>query len=292
VLNDINHLEYQHEAGIGAECIAASVYCGAHKPIPIYTLVTRTPKHIDAEIEKHRMLSSNSSSSRAIPLSKLTKQVREDPYTPFDVRKSQKGMQGDERLAGLDLAGFQQSWRNRAVRMADHAEHLFDTYGVHKQHINRLLEPFAWQYKVITATEWDNFFALRLAPDAQPDIRIAAECMREAIDNATCIERGAGDWHIPFERDADRELSLYERLAISAARCARISYVNHGRTDISYEKDMELADMLIKQKHLTPLEHQAVPLTRYEDRSHVDRRGEMWSGNFRGWVQFRKMLEQ
>ena len=241
--------------------------------------------------EKHRMLSSNSSSSRAIPLSKVAQQVREDPYVPFDVRKAQRGMQGDERLTNEALQRFQTAWRGRAMHTAMYAQNMLDAYGVHKQHLNRLLEPFAWQHKVITATEWDNFFALRLADNAQPDIRIAAECMRDAIDNAKCIECGEDDWHIPFERDEDRELSLYERLSISAARCARISYVNHGRTDISYEKDMELAELLMNEWHASAFEHQAKPLTRYEERSHTDTHGALWSGNFRGWVQYRKLLE-
>ena len=35
------------------------------------------------------------------------------------------------------------------------------TYNVHKQWVNRLLEPYMWHTVIVTATEWENFFALR-----------------------------------------------------------------------------------------------------------------------------------
>ena len=279
----------KHESGISAECIAASEYAGTK----LYTLITRAPKSItDAEFEKHRMLSSNSSSSRAIPLSRTIDRVLGDPFVPFDVRRNQRGMQGDERLEGSELAGFQQAWRDRAAATAVYANCLHDEFNVHKQTLNRLLEPFVWQQKVVTATEWDNFFALRLHPAAQPEMRILAECMREAIDRADVIELDDDDWHIPFERPGEEAMSLYERLMISAARCARISYSNHGRTDISYDADISLAERLLDDGHCTPFEHQATPLHRWEERSHTDRAGRLWSGNFRNWVQFRKLIER
>ena len=77
--------EVYGKGGIYAKVVAASIA----NDIPIYTLETKAPKFIDAEFEKHRMLSSNSSSSRAIPFKNL-----DEVYFPFDVRENQKGMQG------------------------------------------------------------------------------------------------------------------------------------------------------------------------------------------------------
>ena len=46
--------------------------------------------------------------------------------------------------------------------------------GIHKQHVNRLLEPFAWVEEVVTATEWQNFFSLRTDGNADPAIQAIA----------------------------------------------------------------------------------------------------------------------
>jgi hypothetical protein len=52
-----------------------------------------------------------------------------------------------------------------------------------------------------------------------------------------------------------------------------------GRKD---EKDDErLGKQLIEDGHLSPFEHIAYALER-----------PVWSGNFRGWVQYRKQLEE
>jgi len=129
-------MKIEHPSGISAECIAAS---SCKDGPPIYTVVTRSPKFIDAEMRTHRMLSQNSSSSRAIPTAKVIEQVKKDPFVPFDWRRNQAGMQGEEHLSDADAAVS--SWmvaRNVAVEQASYLAEL----GVHKQHINRLLDPF------------------------------------------------------------------------------------------------------------------------------------------------------
>jgi thymidylate synthase ThyX len=37
-----------------------------------------------------------------------------------------------------------------------------------------------WHTVIVTATEWDNFWNLRCHADAQPEIRLVAETMRDA----------------------------------------------------------------------------------------------------------------
>ena len=60
--------------------------------IRLTTIQTKAPKFLDAEFEKHRMISSNSSSDRAIPLLKM---LDSGYYLPDDIRLNQPGMQGD-----------------------------------------------------------------------------------------------------------------------------------------------------------------------------------------------------
>lgn len=289
----MNYLsEIYGNGGIYAKVITAS----EANNIPIYTLEVKAPKFIDAEFEKHRMISSNSSSSRAIPFNKLN-----EFYLPFDVRKNQKGMQGYEKSEHAD-----------AFR-----EFLIDLYAnqlnelmlwkkeIHKQHLNRYIEPWMYQTKVVTATELDNFFNLRLASDAQPEIQELARCMKEAINIIDPIPATIGYWHLPYI-DISKELTEvngnWEILKkCSVARCARVSYKNHDKSNPSIEKDLELYKFLLNSGHLTPFEHQSTPMYKIrgdvgidlwpEGVTHMDEKGRYWSGNFRGWIQYRQTIQ-
>jgi hypothetical protein len=169
---------------------------------------------------------------------------------------------------------------------------------VHKQHLNRYPEAYTMQKKVWTATEWDNFFTLRLADGADPNIRILAECMHEAMSQVTPKLLQPGEWHLPYVYDEERDqYELDELKKISAGRCARVSYDN-----IHSEKPpQKLAMDLLEMKHFTPWEHQATPMDVYSLGSnlgfswesgvtHVDRYGTLWSANFEGWVQNRQLV--
>ena len=280
-------MKVTHPNGISAECIAASVYKGAP---PIYTVVTRSPKFLDAEMRTHRILSQNSSSSRAIPVEKIIKQVEDGPFVPHDWRKAQKGMQGDEPLIGAPRRDAEETWR-MARHDAISAAKKLAKLGAHKQLVNRLLEPWTWQDKVVTGTEWENFFNLRCHPAAQPEMQALASCIREAIENAEPIDLSDGSWHLPFVLDEERETFPLEWLLdYSAARCARISYANHGTNQIDRIKDLKLATRLSEDGHRTPFEHQARKL-RCEDKGIYFRDDAHWSANFRGWFQYRKEIE-
>lgn len=279
-------MKLEHPSGISAECIAASSYEGGPN---IYTLVTRSPKTLDAQLRTHRMLSQNSSSSRAIPLKRMIEQAEQDPFIPFDWRLNQKGMQGEEQITDIEtIRGLRNEWLDAMYAAAAHASEMS---FVHKQHVNRLLEPFTWQMKVITATEWSNFFNLRIAPGAQPEIMALAKLIYSVIYDAEVVDRSDGSWHLPFVLDEERaELSEADTLRISAARCARISYARHGTDSIDVPKDLELHEDLYAERHLSPFEHQARKLG-FTEYSHIDKEFGRWSGNFRGWLQHRKVIE-
>jgi hypothetical protein len=164
--------------------------------------------------------------------------------------------------------------------------------NVHKQLVNRVLEPYMWHTVIVTSTEWSNFFALRTDEAAQRQIRIAAVLMEQAIERNRPSLRLEHQWHLPLvAHDPDDPTSDYaEWLAdpdpqfwaqVSAARCARVSYLTHdGKRDTA--KDLELYQRLVSSGHMSPLEHVARPMTPPE------MEGNPWSGNFHGWHQFRK----
>lgn len=123
------------------------------------SLLITFPRMILAEINTHRMLSKNTSSSRAIPFKKMVETVQENPFIPIAWQKVHKGMQGSEYLTG-NLTEY--NWlkaRDKAVEQAK----ILHGLDVTKQLCNRLLEPFMWTTMLITGSKegWDNFFELR-----------------------------------------------------------------------------------------------------------------------------------
>ena len=109
----------------------------------------------------HRVFSRNSASSRAIPFKTMLKMVEEDPFIPIAWQKDHKGMQGTEYLDNK-LPSATAEWlraRNQAIRFA---KELNNSHDVTKQLCNRLLEPFMWHTVLLTATEFENFFELRM----------------------------------------------------------------------------------------------------------------------------------
>jgi thymidylate synthase ThyX len=236
-----------------------------------------------AELNTHRALSRNSASSRARPIHKVIAEVMDDPALPVEWGRNQSGMQARERVDDGEAADADKVWldaRDAAVEAANE----LDDLGVHKQLVNRLLEPFLWHVVVVSATEWDNFFAQRCHPDAQPEIRAAADAMRGAIEMSTPEPVAEGGWHLPYLRPGELEelaaaghdIEVAKR--ISVARCARVSYLTQSGVR-DWSKDLDLYERLTTQQppHASPLEHVATPAPE-------------GSGNFRGWQQLRHLV--
>ena len=240
------------------------------------------PRIVLAEFNTHRTMSRNSASSRAIPVEKLLKKVEEDPFIPIYWGKNQKGMQADQELSpeDQDNAGF--AWLAARGRAVDWAKTMLE-YGVHKQITNRLLEPFLWHTVICSATEYENFFALRTHPDAQPEIRHIAVMMQDLYRSQKPTPVPDGFWHLPLVTDfqdlIQEGYSLADIQQISVGRCARVSYMTHaGKRDP--KADIELAGRLRASGHMSPFEHVAQALSEPER-----------SGNFVGWAQYRKSLD-
>jgi hypothetical protein len=148
--------------------------------------------------------------------------------------------------------------------------------GVHKQITNRLLEPWMYVTTILTATDFANFFKLRCHKDAQPEIMaLAFKMLKEYINS----NPHRTDLHVPFGDQMEPGLCEDERIRVACARCARISYETHdGKRDT--KEDLRLCDQLIKAGHMSPFEHVA----------RANPMGDYYTGNFRGWIQYRKKL--
>lgn len=263
---------------ITAKVIAHTRAAGAPDLI---TLQARYPRFIHAEVMTHRVFSRNASSSRAIPIERMIQDVIDDPAMPVAWGSNKPGMQAGAEIAETYWA--EELWlqaRDSAVVSAQEMVKL----GLHKQIVNRLLEPFGHISVVVTATEWDNFYALRRHADADPTMEALANAMWEAMQASTPVE---DHHHLPYismeERQSlvvDHKLRVSDVASISAARCARVSYLNHDGSKPVVKKDQALAGLLLTAMHMSPFEHQA---TRGDDQS-------LW-GNLTGWHQYRKELE-
>lgn len=271
-------------------------YCNVEdKYHRLTTMEVTFPRFILAELNTHRMFSRNTASSRAIPTRKLIERVRDSPFVFARWLQNESGMSATEELPDHAQVMATSLWCEAARRAASSAQYLLDT-GVHKQQVNRLLEPFLYVTAIVSATEWENFFNLRSTdrnPDcgAQPEMSALANSMLRAYNasHPECLSEG--EWHLPLTEDLpdsfDRGrlfeisdgVSVPAACLVSAGRCARVSYLSHDK-DRPVSHDIELALRLLSNRHLSPFEHIATPS--------VDPDAD--TGNFFGWLQLRKMV--
>jgi hypothetical protein len=261
--------------------------------VRLTTFEVEYPHAIHKDIMTHRMLSRNFQSFRAYPPEKVIEKIKADPFIPESFDSRVKGMgQGDP----LD-----EEQRERALcSWMSHVDHCIWTardmirMDMAKAQVNFILQDLTWIRGVITATEWDNFFGLRLAinpdtgkPFARPEVYKIANMMKKAYESIDPWVVNHGEWHLPyvgpdFPWDGPEPDWDYWK-KVSAARCARISYLTHdGKHDP--EADLRLHDQLLGDHHMSPFEHQATPLRLfYKDEI-------PFVGNFQGWRQYRKEI--
>lgn len=211
--------------------------------------------------------------SRAIPHAKMIENLKANPFIPEKWMKAHKGMQGSKYFPKEETNGLRNIWlegRNEALGTSVYLEKL----GVTKQLTNRLLEPFQMYTSLITATEWENFLYLRTSEHAEIHLQELADKVLIALNNSDPVSLLRGEWHLPFS-DKMEGLNNEEKIKVSVARCARVSYLTHDG-EHSIEKDIAMHDKLTKDGHWSPTEHQA-----YSEPGST-------SGNFRGWKQYRK----
>ena len=300
---------------------SAKMICDSISPdrVRLSTMEVTFPRFVLAEFNTHRMFSRNSASSRAIPVEKTLKRIESDPYIPIHWGQNQKGMQAEHEVSEDKKHHAEYLWLAAKESAMDSADRLLRC-GIHKQIVNRILEPFQWHTVIVTATEWSNFFALRSHPNAQPEIRKISNIIQKMMATNTPRVLSYGDWHTPFlsldERNEyiktmeltvgpnDNYFEYFPKWIdylkkVSAGRCARVSYLTHdGKRDL--QADVDLCTRLQTSGHMSPLEHVARPMTKEDAEiivmNHLNSAGGLpdvnvsatFSGNFRGWFQFRK----
>ena len=261
---------------ISARIIADSV----RDPSPrLTTLQLRMPVFIWPEMLTHRTLSRSARSMRAAPTRVFLREVLTDPAMPVRFGAAKPGMQDAGPLGGWrePLArGLYRSARYPALGAAL-TMHLI---GVHKQAANRGLTAWAWIDAVVTGTydRWFEFLALRDHDDADPTMREVARVIACQLAFHTPRRLARGEWHLPYVTPG----TTGQTKSLSAARCARVSYAPHdaGREDVV--RDKALADRLLRDRHLSPFEHQAVAVSAWDMAR---------DGNLTGWRQCRKDVE-
>lgn len=311
---------FNRETNISAKVICDSI---SEQGIRLTTFEIEYPRIVMSEFNTMRAISKNSSSSRAIPVSKMLEHTKNINLKPVYFGSKKSGMQAGEELVGEDLQYAKSTWES-ALHSMVHSAKILDECGVAKEVCNRLVEPFQLVKVVCTATDWDNFFNLRLHPDADPNICMLAYKMYQALQEYKPVELKAGEWHLPFVNigwngkgemcyadDDFNFVELEQAIKLSAASCASVSYRTEGMT---LEKADKIFDMLIKAEviHSSPFEHLATPIVEkefsfdipfdgsvvsyresdswQEGVTHRNRQGELCSGNLRGFIQYRHLL--
>lgn len=264
---------------ISAKVIADSITVWGER---LTTLVLEYPREfMHEEFLTHRTLSRSVASSRAIPISKMIKRVWANPAVPIKWGKNQSGMQAYEEISPLRQKLAKAVWMTACV-FALGFGWLLSKLGLHKQIVNRVYEPFIHVQVVVTATNWDNLIGLRAHEAAEPHFQVLAYKILEALNGSTPKLLQEGEWHLPFILDEELEqYSVEDLLKFSSARCARVSYLLPDGSKANPEKDLETYKKLVIDKpiHASPTEHQGQAAPKGTR-----------SGNFVGWVQYRKTL--
>lgn len=301
---------------ISAKIIADSVSVYTGKRLTTFEIVAH--RFILAEINTHKMLSKNSASSRAIPIISAIEEIIKNTAYPLEWRKNQSGMVAAELLDDITINKAKAIWTETRDFVTNKVQELSDL-GLHKQWANRLQENFSYQKIIITGTEWDNWFWLRICPTAQPEINKLSSLMLQEYNKSVPKILKNGEWHTPYvssARDVNDVLRYYTNgievdletaLKVSASCCAQVSY---RKLDDSLEKAEKVFDMLNlgstdedAKSHSSPVEHSGTPIKSglfknnkhfsgtWEDGiTHVNKNGEFGSGNFYGFIQYRQTI--
>lgn len=250
---------------ISAKIVAHSIREGSGEELISYELVY--PRIILAEVNTHKMLSKNTSSSRAIPFEKMVEIIEKDPFIPIAWQKHHKGMQGVEYFESpLEQVIRDTIWLNGRDVAVKSAKDLYGL-GVTKQLCNRILESYMWVKQLVTGTKegFENLFELRCPKykiqgisevykskkeaienhdyldgedymwwlkhnTGQAEIHFMdlAEKMYDALKESTPVNKSDDDWHIPFFNNYSENEDVEMLIKESVCKTARISYTKFG----------------------------------------------------------------
>lgn len=285
-----------------AEVLAHSK--AANSGIEAYTLRIVMPRICLSEFNTHRIISKNTSSSRAIPIMKMIKHAVQNMFYPVYWGSNRAGMQATEELKGIRLWLAKKAWRLIGLGAATSAL-ILNYIGLHKQTANRVIENFTYVTVIFTTTDLNNFLSLRDHKDAMPEIREIASRIRMAVATSIPEILAPGKWHLPLVTATEKLIFSIEKLRLlSAARCASTSYQTVDGKDIDYDTAMKIANKLMNSTpiHASPFEHQLTPDNLVEIDYRITNSKKKYKtikvwvdplkhGNTVGFIQHRKLIE-
>ena len=257
---------------INVQLIADNTYNGNR----ISTFVLEYPRYIHSELKTHRVFSSNSASSRAIPLEIMIELVRGNTVYP-QWTLNQSGMQGLPVTNEITVKQANAVWDNARDAAIKYVREL-QKLGIHKQNANRLLEPFQHIKTILTGTDFDNFFRLRISEEAQPEIRELADKMKKALVNHEPKVLEEEEVHCPFADTGKCKYNDYKTIFRSVALCAQVSYRKENDDEQVVRRVINRL-LAGKNLHASPFEHIAMPTYSKQ------------VGNLNGYTQLRHKIE-
>lgn len=253
----------------------------------ITTMKITFPRIVAEELLRHRSFSFCSQSSRAVPIARMIEQ--NVGFVPELWRKHKPGMSPNEEYpwTEMEIEKLEKVWKT-ALDFSVATAKTFAELGIAKEVANRLLMPFQWITLLVhgNGAAYKNFFDLRCDAAAQFEIRKLANLMRSTYSSS--VPR-VGILHLPF---IERPMEIVKSIKISAARCARVSYYNHEGLTSNPDDDIELANRLKKDKHMSPFEFQV--FSRKEFEFLTGGTDDDLSGNLQNskLLQIRKLIER
>lgn len=249
------------------------------------TVHVKYPRMVHAEVMTHRVFGRNGRSSRAVPVTKL---LLEPIVEPAFYGANIPGMSAGEVLRGWRYLLARGTWLGMA-QMTKLGVKVLHFAGLHKQWANRPLEWFGQIDVLITSNQWENFFALRLDEGAQPEIRLLAMAIYEAMCASTPRKLAPGEWHLPYVNADERAtLSLEECKKLSVARSARITHKPFDGNDTLEAEMARYARLMLSMPvHASPAEHQLTPDRQIGLTGFQRWRDQKMNGCTPGWVQHR-----
>ena len=224
------------------------------------------PRLIHSQLMTYRWMARNTASSRAVPIERSLKYSK---FVPPVLTRASRGMGGADECMYLD----EPTHLEARLLIEEHASvtrelaRRLDDLGVHKQHINRYLEPFQYVHAIFTGTEqtWRHVIAQRTAAsEVQPEMYALGLTIERLLAESSPI---SSRYHVPGYNEEARELAargapVGKLLLKSAAKAFKVSYAREDE-EPSDEFLFRLGD-LFGAGHTSPLEH-ACAIRRMEE---------------------------
>lgn len=260
--------------------LADSINTGNWKRITTFKVIM--PRFILPQLSKHRILSINTESSRAVPIYTKIASILKNPVVPEFWGLNKKGMQSDSEISDSDIEKATFLWLKGIENAIETAREL-EKLKLHKEYTNRVIESYSHIACVITSTQWTNFLTLRLDSHAQYEIRNLALAIKNELINHQPRYIKPGDLHLPLVSEKER-YEFYDDIetlmALSSSRVATVSYnrsIDVNNCDI--KKDVQRYKHLRDNGHWSAFEHAAIATP-----------DTFMFGNLIGWVSHRKFF--